>query len=89
MLEGRVMSIGADTSANGDLQAEPAKGDSSKRAYRVRVHLSTQELANGDEKLRLSPGMTLSAELVQGRWRLIQYLLSPVSRLASEAARQR
>ena len=38
---------------------------------------------------RVRPGMAAQAEIKTGRRRIIQYLLSPISQAASEAARER
>ena len=39
--------------------------------------------------IRLSPGMNVTAEIKTGRRRLIEYLLSPVQRLAGESLKER
>jgi HlyD family secretion protein len=41
------------------------------------------------EKLVLNPGMAVTAEVQQGRRSVIEYLLSPVKKVAQEAARER
>ena len=38
---------------------------------------------------RIQPGMSLQAEIKTGRRRIIQYLLSPICRVVSEAGRER
>jgi len=40
-------------------------------------------------RVRLSPGMNITAEIKTGQRRVIEYLLSPVQRAAGEALRER
>jgi hemolysin D len=46
-------------------------------------------LATTEQRLPLSVGMQVSAEIVQGRRTVLEYLLSPVQRVVSEAAMER
>jgi hemolysin D len=39
--------------------------------------------------LPLAAGMQLSAEIIQGRRTVLEYLLSPLQRIADEAGRER
>ena len=41
------------------------------------------------KKIRLSPGMNLTAEIKTGQRRVIEYLLSPIQRAGSESLRER
>jgi HlyD family secretion protein len=52
----------------------------------VLVDLSSQKLSSD---LPLAAGMQVSAEIVQGRRTVLEYLLSPVKRVVSEAASER
>jgi len=45
-------------------------------------------LPNG-EQLKLTPGMAATIEIHQGRRTVMEYLLSPVRRVTSEAGRER
>jgi HlyD family secretion protein len=45
-------------------------------------------LPNG-RRLEIAPGMALTAEIHQGRRSVMEYLLSPVQRVAMEAGRER
>ena len=40
-------------------------------------------------RVRLSPGMNITAEIKTGQRRVIEYLLSPVQRAGSESLRER
>jgi hemolysin D len=46
-------------------------------------------LATTEQRLPLSAGMQVSAEIVQGRRTVLEYLLSQVQRVVSEAAMER
>jgi HlyD family secretion protein len=88
MLEGTVDTVSADSSA-ADPQKAAALGQS-PQSYKVLVKLVTQELrAPGGEVLKLAPGMVVQAEIHQGRRTVFEYLLSPVQKVAQEAARER
>jgi HlyD family secretion protein len=41
------------------------------------------------ESLALTPGMLVTAEIHQGQRTVLEYLLSPVRKVAQEAARER
>jgi HlyD family secretion protein len=41
------------------------------------------------ERLALNPGMLVTAEIHQGKRSVLEYLLSPVKKVAQEAARER
>ena len=88
MLEGSVQVIGADSSAN-DPQKATALGQS-PQSYKVLVKLARQDLrAVNGEVLKLAPGMVVLAEIHQGRRTVLEYLLSPVQKVAQEAGRER
>lgn len=88
MLEGTVALISADSSAN-DPQKATALGQN-PQSYKARVLLASQELrASSGEVLKLAPGMVVQAEIHQGRRTVLEYLLSPVQKVAQEAGRER
>jgi hemolysin D len=45
--------------------------------------------AGSGDKLALSPGMLVTAEMHQGQRSVMEYLLSPVRKVGQEAARER
>jgi hypothetical protein len=53
------------------------------------IELNQQVLAATEQRLPLSAGMQVSAEIVQGRRTVLEYLLSQVQRVVSEAAMER
>ncbi len=80
MLEGRVLRISADASERGNSRAY---------AYRALIELLAQELVAGEAAHALLPGMQLSAEIRLAERSVLGYLLSPVRKVAAEAARER
>lgn len=99
MLEGVVKTVISDSqaqSAGPSPQREPnasgtESGVASTLAFKATIELKAQalELANAEAGLPLAAGMELSAEIVEGRRTVLQYLLSPVRRVASEAGMER
>jgi hemolysin D len=87
MLEGTVKTVSADSSApNGDgapsRQQEPM-------TFKALIELKQQRLAAGALNLPLAAGMQLTAEVLQGKRTVLEYLLSPVQKVTSEAAMER
>lgn len=88
MLQGKVEVVSADSSAN-DPQKAAAQGQS-PQSYKALIKLASQELrAASGEALKLAPGMVVQAEIHQGRRTVLEYLLSPVQKVAQEAGRER
>lgn len=88
MLDGVVEVLGADSSVN-DPQKAAVMGQS-PQSYKLLVKLSSQELRSpAGDLLKLSPGMVVTAEVNQGQRSVLEYLLSPVQKISSEAARER
>ena len=86
MLEGRVLRISADSS---DRSAGEPGRQPSTYAYRALVELARQELRAGEAAHPLLPGMQLSAEIRLAERSVLEYLLSPLQKVASEAGRER
>ena len=57
--------------------------------FPVTVALEDTAMTINGARVPLSPGMTVAVEIKTDSRRVIDYLLSPLSRLASEAARER
>lgn len=82
LLEGTVSHVAAD--------ATQAEGNQQVPVYRAHVKLASQALRTpAGEQLTLSPGMLVSAEIHQGERSVLEYLLSPVQKVTSEAGRER
>lgn len=87
MLEGSVSLVSAD--AADPRQVPP--GQAPQLTYRALLKLDAAALhsAATGEALPLTPGMLVTAEIHQGRRTVLEYLLSPVRKVAQEAARER
>lgn len=82
LVEGTVAHVAAD--------ATQAQGGSQALNYRALVKLARQALRSADgETLTLVPGMLVTAEIHQGERSVLEYLLSPVQKVSSEAGRER
>lgn len=57
--------------------------------FPITLELKHREIDVDGKKVRLSPGMNLTAEIKTGQRRVIEYLLSPIQRAGSESLRER
>jgi HlyD family secretion protein len=98
MLDGTVETVMADTGSQGGRGAatggaavdDPAAATARDvSAYRAIVTLTAQEMRARGASLPLAAGMQLTAEIVEDQRTIMEYLLSPVQRVASEAGRER
>ncbi len=97
LIEGEVRDISrdaidrqADERAPGSTEA-PARQASAGLVYTARISLDCAAADARRSPLcdRLQPGLAVQAEIKADRRRIIQYLLSPISRTVSEAGRER
>lgn len=91
MLEGKVDHVSADSSA-GDANGQRQGGgaDAQGMNYKAIISFGSQDfLAPDGKRLHMTPGMLVTAEIHQGRRTVLEYLLSPMQRVAQEAARER
>jgi hemolysin D len=94
MLEGRVTTISADASrlapptAGGD-SGESTPAESATSPFKARVLLTAQQLTSIGNALPIAAGMQVKTEIQQGERTVLEYLLSPVSRLISESGHER
>ena len=86
MLEARVARVSADSTERGGSDAGKAGGS---YAYRAQLEPLAQELRLGETRHVLLPGMQLTAEIRLAERTLLEYLLSPVTKVAHEAGRER
>jgi HlyD family secretion protein len=91
LLDGRVILVSADAADPKQQQQPPQQPGQPQLNYRAIVQIDTPVLTSAatGEKLTLNPGMAVTAEVQQGRRSVIEYLLSPVKKVAQEAARER
>jgi hemolysin D len=77
-----------------DAQEKPEPGDAKiqsaqQAAYRALIGLASSYLESQGRQLRLVPGMQVNAEIHLGTRTVLEYLLSPVQKIAHEAGRER
>ncbi|QRX81215.1 HlyD family type I secretion periplasmic adaptor subunit [Glaciimonas sp. PAMC28666] len=99
MLTGAVTRLSADASdreksnANADGTSGDANGDDSNAAtstYKARIKLAHQILIDPQgNRLQMTAGMQVIAEIHQGKRTVFEYLLSPVQKALQEAGRER
>ena len=88
LLDGVVKQVGADAQARSDSSSLALKAEQDA-AYRALINLDSGRVKGGVEKLRLVPGMQVSAEIHLGTRTVLEYLLSPVQKVVHEAGRER
>ena len=72
------------------VRSEPGEGKTSPtQGAAATLRLGQQDMLIDGRRVRLSPGMNITAEIKTGQRRVIEYLLSPIQRAASEALRER
>ena len=57
--------------------------------YPVRVRLDTSTIGVDGKPVVIAPGIAVSAEIITGERRVIEYVLSPIQRYRHESARER
>lgn len=84
LLEGRIALLSADASM-------PQNNEPQIPTYRALVAIDRDLLSNAalSSPLSLSAGMAVTAEIHQGRRSVLEYLLSPIKKVAQEAGRER
>ncbi|MEW5891763.1 MAG: HlyD family type I secretion periplasmic adaptor subunit [Pseudomonadota bacterium] len=92
MIDGTVIHVGPDA-ADQPISSSKAGGDAPDAAvglrYKALVRLDAQHLETDGNRLRLSSGMQVIAEIHQGQRTVMEYLLSPVQKAWQEAGRER
>lgn len=90
LLEGRVVQLSADAQEpEAAAKATGAPNVTPPLTYKAVIELEAQSLTlPSGGRLALAPGMAATVEIQQGRRTVMEYLLSPVQRVASEAGRE-
>jgi hemolysin D len=94
LLHGKVIDITRDA-VEQPQGAAPREGEMAEQApppgsvYIARVTLDRTSIDTERGVTEVGPGMAVTAEIKTGQRRVIQYILSPLSRYAHEAARER
>ena len=97
MIDGKVLQVSADatdksnSSNNQNNQSDNPQTTTAatQLAYRTIVQLDKQQLQIEQEKLHLTSGMQVAAEIKLADQTVMQYLLSPVTKAFHEAGRER
>jgi hemolysin D len=92
MIEGVVSHVGPDAAEAGNPPPKAsgeAQDSSTVARYKALVRLDNQFLDTDGQRMRLSPGMQVVAEIHQGSRTVMEYLLSPVQKAWQEAGRER
>src|SRR4029077_19154179 len=89
MLDGVVRQVSADTHDRNDSSATARSIMPREAAYRALIEIGEGVLERDGQRLRLVPGMLVNAEIHLGTRSVIEYLLSPVQKVAHEAGRER
>jgi hemolysin D len=77
-------------SVSGDAVTPPVgAAQNAPTGYSARLRLSRLSMVVDGKPARFAPGMAVVAEIRTGRRRIIDYLLSPVQRITSEAGHER
>lgn len=86
LLDGKVALLSADSAD----QRQQQQTGQPQLSYRALISIDQQSLESpGGGVLLLQPGMLVTAEIHQGKRTVLEYLLSPVQKVSSEAARER
>jgi hemolysin D len=87
MIEGTVLNVSADSQSSTSADQQHQSG--APLVFKALVALNQQSLRVGSLSYAMTAGMQVSAEILQGRRTVAEYLLSPVQRVASEMAQER
>lgn len=98
MVDGKVLQVSADatdkTNSNNNQNsqndnAQNTAGSNTQLAYRTVIQLNKQTLEVEQDKLHLTPGMQVVAEIKLADETVMEYLLSPISKAFLEAGHER
>jgi HlyD family secretion protein len=89
MMDGVVKQVSADAQDKSESGNNPAIRSVQDAAYRALIVLGSGHFESRGRQLRLVPGMQVNAEIQLGTRSVLEYLLSPVQKVAHEAGRAR
>ena len=93
LLEGVVRTIGADASRVSDdaiaVREKPSESRDTPSVFKAIIELQRQRLDANGLQLPIVAGMAVQAEIREGERTILEYLLSPVARVADEAGGER
>ena len=77
------------TSPSNNVPTQTSPGQAESFVFPVTIELAKSTMKIAETEMPLNPGMTATAEIKTDRRRVIDYLLSPLSKVGSEAMRER
>ena len=89
MIEGRVRTVIADASPKSAKDDDGAQLTAGAPSFKAILELEKQSFTLDNTKLPLVAGMQLTAEIIEGKRTVLQYLLSPIQQVTSEAGMER
>ena len=89
MVEAKVLRVSADSTDRGADRGAEVPRPSGTFVYRAQLEPLAQELRVGEARHALLPGMQLTAEIRLEDRTVLDYLLSPLRKVAHEAGRER
>lgn len=72
-----------------DVTKDAVQDEKKGLIYKVRLRMEKSTMIVDGREVNLSPGMAVTAEVKTGKRRLIEYILSPLKKYASESVRDR
>lgn len=94
-IEGKIVSLSADAVVPQDANNAAGAATTGPQAapqmlsYTARIEIEREHLNVDGRDVRLVPGMSVTADLLTGERRVLEYVLQPVLRYASEGMRER
>lgn len=72
-----------------DITADAIESEQQGLVYKLRLKLHSSQLYVGEKWVDILPGMAVSAEMITGKRRLIEFFLAPLLRYRQESVRER
>lgn len=93
VIPGKVLSVSSDAVRQRDVQITSSTSDTAVNSgplvFPVRIALGKETILINGEDVKLTPGMTVMAEIKTGERRVIEFLLSPLMRIQDESLKER
>ncbi len=93
VIPGKVLSVSSDAVRQRDVQITSSTSDAAANSgplvFPVRIALGKETILINGEDVKLTPGMTVMAEIKTGERRVIEFLLSPLLRIQDESLKER
>jgi adhesin transport system membrane fusion protein len=87
-LEGTILKVSADAIPNPETQGRPDAMGGSADVYVITVKTGSAQLKKDGRELTILPGMKAEVDIITGRRTVMDYLVRPVTKVASKALRE-